>query len=288
MPKDERPMGAQTRKETVRTEDGAFLGAQLYLPEHPPFAIVVLCGATGVPQEYYRHFATWLAEAQGLACLTFDYRDMGRSASGHPRHARADMADWAITDVEAARAHAQGYFPEAPLWIIGHSLGAFLIPVQRQVGKIARIIGVATGWVHHTDHPWPYRASVLMFWYGLGPLLTALLGYMPGKLLGFGTDMPAPAYWQWRKWCTRQDAYRRDLAASLPAWNAGALPDQIRFFSFSDDEMTPSQCTARLARAYNHAPHTVIAPKDHGLTSVGHLAFFAPRNRALWPVILKT
>ncbi len=289
MPKDTaHPISAAAQTVTFETEDGVELVGQLYTPPHPPFAIVVLCGATGVPQGYYTHFATWLAEERGLAVLTFDYRDMGRSARGHVRRSSANMADWAIPDAEAARAHAGRLFPDVPLWVIGHSLGTFLLPAQKNVGQIARIIGVATGWVHYTDHPWPYRAIVLMFWFGLGPLLTRLLGYMPGKLLGFGADMPAGVYWQWRKWCTTRDSYRRDIGRNLPGWNSGNLPEQTRFFSLADDEMTPSICTMRLARAYNLAPHTVIDPKKHGLARVGHLAFFARRNKVLWPLIFET
>lgn len=45
--------------------------------------------ATGVPQSYY-------------SVLTFDYRGIGRSLSGHVRDVRARMQDWALLDAAAA------------------------------------------------------------------------------------------------------------------------------------------------------------------------------------------
>ncbi len=75
-------------QQTVATEDfqfpsgSAMLSARLYRPVADPRRAVVLNSATGVPREYYQHFARWLAEVQGMACLTYDYRDFGHSLAG--------------------------------------------------------------------------------------------------------------------------------------------------------------------------------------------------------------
>ena len=58
----------------------AQLAGQLYRPKGIPRAAVVLNGATGVPQSFYRHFARWLAAERGMVCLTYDYSDFGASA----------------------------------------------------------------------------------------------------------------------------------------------------------------------------------------------------------------
>ena len=65
-----------------KSQDGAELVGRLYRPEGVVAAAAVLNSATGVPQGYYRHFARWLAAEDGIACLTYDYRDVGRSHSG--------------------------------------------------------------------------------------------------------------------------------------------------------------------------------------------------------------
>ena len=113
----------------------------LFRPSSAPRAAVVLNGATGVPHQFYRAFATWLAEEQDIACLTYDYRDFGASARQHPSNSRMRMADWALVDQPAARAEMRRQLPGVPIWVIGHSLGAMLMPVQEGIEDVERMIG---------------------------------------------------------------------------------------------------------------------------------------------------
>lgn len=275
------------RSLAFKSEDGAELVGRLFVPDQRPFAAVVLNSATGVPQEFYTHFARWLAAERGMACLTYDYRGMGRSYAGPMRGVKADMSDWGIRDQVAARRAMRRAVPDAPLWVIGHSLGAMVLPNQPEMEDVVRVIGVASGMVHHTDHPWPYRAVALNFWFTLGPLATLLCGYLPGKSLWFGEDLPADVFWQWRKWCTSRDFYDADLGPRMPApdWNA---PAQVRLHSFADDDLIPPHCVARLRDVYGAgAAHVTIDPKDHGLQAVGHLGAFSRRNKAIWEVLLE-
>ena len=278
--------GVRDRKVVFKTRDGAELVGRLYHPAMTPFAIVVLNAATGVSQSYYRHFARWLAAERGLACLTYDYRDMGASARIHPRQSRADMADWGVTDAEAARHWVHREMPEMPIWIIGHSLGAMLVPMQGARENVARVIGVASGEVHHSDHPWPFRAMAMTFWFGLGPLATAAFGYLPGRTIGFGSDLPRPAYWQWRRWCISRSFHHSDIGARLsePRWGKSDAP--VRLVAFSDDEMIPPHCVWRLGARYGEYEPVLIDPAESGLDKVGHLGVFAPRNKALWDQVL--
>jgi predicted alpha/beta hydrolase len=52
--------------------DGQPLAATLYASDDPK-AVVVIAGATAVPQGFYRRFAESLA-ARGSTAVTFDYR----------------------------------------------------------------------------------------------------------------------------------------------------------------------------------------------------------------------
>ena len=275
------------RSLTFKTEDGAELVGRLYCPDTRPFVALVLNGATGVLQTFYTHFARWLAAERGIACLTYDYRDIGRSWSGPMRDSVADMSDWGIRDQVAARRAMRRAVPDVPLWMLGHSLGAMLLPNQPETDDIARVIGVASGMVHHSDHPWPYRALALNFWFAAGPLATALCGYLPGKRLGFGEDLPADVFWQWRKWCTSRRFNKDDYGPRLPAPNWTGTGN-VRLHAFKDDSLTPPHCVARLAEAYGGAAEVVhVNPKDHGLDAIGHLSAFSRRSRAIWPVLLE-
>ena len=46
------------RTHVFKTSDGAELVGDLYTPGRTkPFSVVLLCGATAIPQEFYTHFA---------------------------------------------------------------------------------------------------------------------------------------------------------------------------------------------------------------------------------------
>ena len=174
----------------IASQDG-HLNGTLYVSETPR-AIAVLHPATGVPHSYYRHFARWLAAEQAVTCLTYDYRGFGASATGRVRKVRLRMSDWGIDDQQSARNWLSQRFPGIPLWVIGHSLGGFMLGYQTGLDHIDRVIAVSSGPVHVRDHPWPYQAAARLFWYGLGPALVATAGYVPNRLSGLGADIPRP------------------------------------------------------------------------------------------------
>jgi predicted alpha/beta hydrolase len=59
MPLDQ-TTGVTPRDVEIKSETGVLQG-RLYLPAEPAKAAIVLNSATGVPQGYYKNFATWLA-----------------------------------------------------------------------------------------------------------------------------------------------------------------------------------------------------------------------------------
>ena len=280
-------------QQTVLTEDFPFpsgaaqLSARLYLPTGDPEIVVVLNGATGVPRDYYRHFASWLAAERGIACLTYDYRDFGHSAPARLTGSTVTMADWALIDMPAARAEIRRRYPQAQHWTIGHSVGGMLGPVQPDVAQIDRMICVCSGLVTLTDHPWPYRALAFLFWYGHAPLMVKSLGYLPGKLTGFGTDLPATVYWQWRRWCTAPLNYVPELGRDLPDAHWPDEGKQVDLFTFEDDQTVPPKAVWRLAELYGpKARRHRLSPTEFGVPEVGHIGAFARRNAALWPRLI--
>ncbi len=266
----------------------AHLTGQLFLPTTPPLAAVLINGATGIPQSYYRHFAHWLAHRKSVAVLTYDYRDFGASAEGHVKHSKALMSDWGVHDQQAARDWLGARFEDAPIWVIGHSLGGFMLPMQKRQARIARVIAVASGPVHVRDHPMSYQPLARMFWYGHGPLLTRLFGYLPGKNTGLGADLPGPVFWQWRRWCTSEDFYASDIGVHLPepAWEATHA--DVKCVAIADDPMIPPKAVWRLMPFYpdTYVRQLTIRPEEFGLGKIGHLSAFARRNAAIWEQLI--
>lgn len=266
----------------------AKLSGTLHHTARPPKAVVVLHGATGVPHGYYRHFADWLAREKGIACLTYDYRDFGASARGSARASKATMADWGVHDQYAARQAAARMLPDVPIWVVGHSLGGFMLPFQPEPEQIARVIAVASGPVHTSDHPWPYQALARVFWFLYGPVLTTVLGYLPGRAIGLGANLPAGVYWQWRRWCTTCGFTASDFGRALPMPDFNAVTAPVTFVAMDDDQLVPPQAVWRLMPYYAQAPkrQVMVRAAEHGLGKIGHIGFFRRQNRAVWETVL--
>ncbi|WP_170764792.1 hypothetical protein [Ruegeria lacuscaerulensis] len=279
--------------QAVLTEDFRFpsgsasLSARLYLPVSEPQVAVVIHSATGVPRDYYQHFAQWLAAEHGMACMTYDYSDFGHSLTRPLKDSSAKMSDWALVDMPAARSEMRRRFPDAQHWSIGHSIGGMLGPVQPDIDRIDRMICVCSGLVTLTDHPWPYRALAGLFWFGHAPLVVKALGYLPGKALGFGADLPPQVYWQWRRWCTAKRNYVPQIGDALPAARWADSNKPVDLFTFEDDQMVPPEAVWRLAELYGpKARRNLLSPKEFGLSEIGHIGAFARRNAAVWPRLI--
>jgi predicted alpha/beta hydrolase len=263
---------------------GHKLRGRLYRTVGASRAVAVLNGATGVPQRFYEAFARWLAEVQSIACLTYDYRDFGASSRKPMKNSTATMADWGIHDQQVARDHLSALFPDVPLWVIGHSLGGLMLPFQKDLDQIDRVITVASGPAHLSGHPYPYRIVAAAYWYAFGPPATLLSGYMPGKRLRFGEDIPAGVFWQWRRWCTSRGFFAGEIGDVLPMpdWNGVKVP--VKIVAIKDDALVPPASVWRLMEFYRgaHKTQLVVDPARYALPEIGHIAPFAARNQAIW------
>ncbi|MFO6465781.1 alpha/beta fold hydrolase [Jannaschia sp. KMU-145] len=271
--------------ETVSIPSGdRRLVGRLMRPEATPCAVAVLHGATGVPARFYADFADWLVATRGVACLTYDYRDFG--ASGTARGSDATMTDWGVLDQQAARDWLRGALPGAPLWVIGHSLGGMMLPFQTGLDGIDRVVTVASGAVHVTDHPWPYQTVARAFWSPVLPPLARRLGYLPARAMRVGHDLPAEVYAQWRIWCTSRGFHAADPALGRP--NPHALTCEIRCVAVADDDLCPPHSVWRLMRAYPQARkrQVTIVPRTVGLGRIGHLDILGARGRPAWDSVM--
>ena len=259
----------------------ATLVGRVFRPIGNPRAVVLIHGATAVPQGFYRAFAEWLT-TQGLAAFTYDYRDFAQSATGPARKSKATILDWTLGDQAAALAEVERQFTGTPVWILGHSLGGLFLPWHQNAARAERVITIASGLVHVSHHPWPYKAGALAFWYGPGAALTALLGFTPGKLLGLGASFPKGVYWQWRSFCTRKDYFRQaEFPRAEPPISA---PTKI--IAIADDDMVPPVSVWKLMQLYPMAIKSQLTLRPAKGQKIGHMGAFRRANAHLWPTII--
>lgn len=266
--------------------DGYDLAARLFLPDGPAKIACVLHGATGVQRDYYAAFAVWVAEEKGAACLIYSYRDAGLSPK-RQRSSATDMKDWGIADQNAALNSPIGRFPGAEIRVIGHSLGGFMTMFHDRADRVARLNAICSGPAYWPRTPFPQMLGAFAFWYLIGPIATLIAGYLPEKAGGIGAAIPAPAFWQWRRWCTNRDLHMIDWGRSIARPDLTRFTGKLRLVAARDDWVIPPEVVRDLARFYPHADMVETAEMDPETAGrpLGHLAAFRPSASAVWPVI---
>jgi predicted alpha/beta hydrolase len=274
------------REVGIPAEDGRLLAATVFEPRSADAESAVptiVAGGTGIARRYYARFGAYLAE-RGRIALTFDYRDTGGSRSGSIRGSKVRMRDWCTLDVPGVIGWMAREYPGRPIHWVGHSLGGFATGLAHNNRLIARQLCVAalSGYWRNMAVPERWRVRILMG--GLGPLVVAALGYLPGPLLG-GEDLPGPAFLEWRRWCMTPDFLFGD--ATLPETSGfAAFRAPIRFAQIEDDVWATPAAVAALAGRFTGAADRsswTIRLADAGAGKMGHYGFFRPGFRdTLW------
>jgi predicted alpha/beta hydrolase len=275
--------------ETLRlpAADGYALTALRYPACGAARGHVVVAGATGVPQRFYRRFAEHAA-AQGFSVLTLDYRGIGLSRPASLRGFEMDYLDWARLDLAAA----VDAVPEdgLPLFMVGHSYGGHAFGLLPNHARVRRFATFATGAGWHGWMPPAERLRVLAMWRVVGPLLTRWKGYLPWSLLGMGEDLPLPVYRQWRRWCGFPRYFFDDpaLRGQGLAERFAAVRTPILALNALDDHWAPPVSRDAFMAAYCNAEYRRIDlhPRSLGLKSIGHMGYFRPAAQPLWDEVL--
>lgn len=266
----------------LRAGDGAVLAANRFdAPDAR--AVVVIAPALGVPQEFYRDFAAWLAQ-RGLSALTFDYRGIGASAPRSLRRFRATIDDWLRLDFETVVTAAREQAGGRPLFVVGHSLGSQLVALLPSASAVRALVAVAGGSGYWGRLSPRMRPMMLLMLHGAAPLSARLAGYFPGRRLRLLGDLPSGVMHQWRLWCLHED-YLIGVEPGAREAYARARFDLLSL-AFTDDAMMPQANVDAL-----HSHLSGVARESHRLSPadaggpIGHVGFFRKRYRdTLWPI----
>ncbi len=266
------------RRITLTTPDGVALAVTAYAGARAEQA-VVLAGATGVPQHFYKAFASWLAY-RGINAYTFDYRGI---AGSRPRQLRGFSANYELwgEDINTVLGHALSHHTQVSL--VGHSVGGFLGPLAQLAPQLQGMVLVGAQTAYWRDWPHPWRLPMAALWHGLMPALTLLVGYFPGRLLRLGEDLPKGVALQWagRAW---KDPFSQAFIAQQ---YARALPP-VRLMATATDRFATPQAQARLQdRLTGTTVHRhTLAPPPASKQQWGHLDVFRQEASSAWPHLL--
>jgi predicted alpha/beta hydrolase len=258
----------------IEVDGGAAIECRLFAPTAAAArGAVLIGGAMGVRQSFYRPFAQWLA-TQGYLVATFDYRGVGDSRTAPLRGFEADLFAWA-RDTDAAIDALISRAGEVPLYVVGHSLGAQLPGLLENRDRLAGLVSIAAGSGYWRDNAPGLKRYVLYFWHVLVPLATAMCGYFPGARLRKVGDLPRGVVLQGRRWCLDPRYHvGAEGAAVRERFAAARFP--LVALSLTDDELMTERGTRVLVDCYANAPRRVerVAPGDVAARRIGHFGFF--------------
>lgn len=282
------PLSQTAQTLTLQAADGYAIGACLYPATGMLKGQLIVAGATGVGQQLYRRFAEY-ASAQGFNVLTFDYRGIGRSAPKQLKGFQMAFEDWGQLDLAAAVDYM--HREDLPLFLVGHSYGGHALGLLPNHHKVSRCYTLGTGAGWHGWMPLPERLKVQLMWNVVFPVLVAVKGYLPWKMLNLGEDMPLAVYQQWKRWCrlphyffddplVREAKQLQFSQVHTPITAAVAL-DDLWALPKSRDAFMGHYCNAQVIKRD-------IDPQEFNLAfgAIGHMGYFRPTAQPLWDQVL--
>jgi predicted alpha/beta hydrolase len=270
---------------TLTTRDGYALQALRYPATGPLRGHLVVAGATGVPQLFYKNFALFAAQ-HGYNTLTVDYRGIGLSKPAELRAFEMNYLDWAFHDVAAAvDAMADD---TVPLFMVGHSFGGHAFGLLPNHDKVARFYTFATGAGWHGWMPRAEQFKVLLMWHVIGPLLTRWKGYLAWSKLQMGEDLPLGVYRDWKRWCKFPRYFFDDPGMPHVAGLFARVRTPIIAANATDDLWAPPASRDAFMAAYSNTTvrKVDIHPDQQGMGPIGHMGYFRRQAQPLWDGVL--
>jgi predicted alpha/beta hydrolase len=271
---------------SLSAADGYPIIGMRYATPGPARANLIVAGATGVAQRFYRRFAAFAAAA-GYSTLTLDYRGIGLSAPATLRGFKMNYVDWGRLDLAAAVDAMSDL--DVPLYMVAHSYGGHAFGFLPNHEKVAGFYTFGTGAGWHGWMPPLERIKVLAMWHVLGPLLTRWKGYLSWSLLGMGEDLPLNFYRQWKRWCRYPNYFFDDpsMRHLVSAFDRVRTP-MMAANSIDDRWSPPRSRDAFMAGYRNAARQTLdIDPEHVGLGAIGHMGYFRADAAPLWESALR-
>jgi predicted alpha/beta hydrolase len=270
---------------TLSATDGHQLALRRFGGGPEPVGRIVVAGATGVPQGFYRRFAEHAA-GRGFDVVTFDYRGIGASAPANLRGFRMDYRDWGRLDLAAVVTEVAD---SGDVFLVGHSYGGQalgLLPDPSPV-RAAYVLGSGSGWTGWM--PRLERVRVRLLWGVVGPVVTRWAGYLAWSRLGMGEDLPLDVYRQWKRWCRYPHYFFDDpLVREEIQESFDRVRTPIVAANSVDDPWIPPAARDAFMVGYRNAAVTPVdlEPYELGLKTLGHMGYFRQGAEPLWDKVL--
>ncbi|MDJ0720896.1 MAG: alpha/beta fold hydrolase [Desulfobacterales bacterium] len=215
--------------------------------------VIVCMPAMGVRAAFYEPLARNLCR-NGLNAVTADLRGLGANSVKVGRNSDFGYHEMLAHDWPAIVAAVRKGFPRSRLFLLGHSLGGQLNVLYASLfpETVEGLVLVASCSVFYQG--WPFPAN-LGIWLGTlsARVLSALLGYFPGRRIGFGGTAARTVI---RDWARNARTGRYDLTHSPHDFEARLkqLRRPVLAVSIAGDGFAPPRALDNLCRKFPGAP----------------------------------
>lgn len=243
-------------------------------------ALVIVNAATGVLARYYHRYASYLAE-RGHSVITYDYRGIGQSRPENLRQCGFRWSDWGTLDFAAVLFAADRLAAGRPIYVVGHSFGGFLPGMAQGFERCSGLLTVGAQYAYWLDYAHASRISMRLKWHVAMPLITAVLGYFPGRRLGWLEDLPAGVAFEWAfRRARMEDNLPRGVSAEIVR-RLAAFQGPLLAVSASDDPYGSEAAIDRALSYYSGArkSRSTVSPSELGRDQIGHFDLFHDRHR---------
>lgn len=256
----------------VVAADGARSELICVEPPGPTTQQVYWLPALGVAAKHYLPLAEAFA-MRGIAVALHEWRGMGSSDRRASRHSNWGYRELLDMDLTAGMREASARWPQTQLWIGGHSLGGQLACLYASLHRhdVAGILLAASGapyWRCFANAPLIFTALAV------AQPLSKLLGYLPGRRIGFGGNEARGVIADWsssgRTGCYAARNMPVDFERQLAALHVPVFALRLR-----DDWLAPSRSLAWLLDKMPQASKriAVIAPEQLAGRAADHFGW---------------
>lgn len=258
-----------------------------FISDMPNGNCVIIASATGVKQNYYNNFATFLADNH-YSVYTFDYGGIGDSKSGPLSKFSTTATDWAKNDFETVVKHVKSKNPNSKLFIITHSIGGQLIGLVPSNNLFDGIIMVASqsgSWTHWKGFD---RLKMQFLWYALIPSFSKIFNYLPSSHLTRMEDLPKGMALEWAKWCKKPN-YHFDCIDNVKE-DYDKIKCKIKSYSIDNDFYATVSAIDWIASQFKKSEVTRVHLKaeEFGVKDIGHFGFFRSQFKDnIWQIFLE-
>jgi len=268
---------------TITTQDATPIAASVFTPAQAIKGGVIINSATGVSRRYYQSFANFLCE-QGYMVISYDYRGIGDSKTLPARDPSQTMMAWGEQDFNAVIAWAKENHGQLPWHCIGHSVGGQLVGLAELSHTLTSVYAVAAQNGNWRNWDLWKKPKLILSWYVLIPVLSRVLGFLPGALFG-GEALPEKVALEWARWCKNSQFICNEQGQAVRPYFAKIIT-KMQFVHLQDDhDFAPLKAVKQLHDFFLNADKSIVSihPAEYGQTQVGHFGYFNKRNKdGLW------